>query len=157
MPFTFKHYDINQVLKDKIDIALQTTRKHKIILHGRVSKKIYGDKERIGQVINNLLSNAIKYSPKGGQISVIAEEMKKEVVVSVKDQGIGLSSAQQKKIFGRFFRAVDPESSSIPGLGIGLYISSEIVKYHDGRIWVESEKGKGSTFFFSIPFKSKKK
>lgn len=155
MPFNFKYYDINQVLKDKIDIALQTTRKHKIVLHGRVSKKIYGDKERIGQVVNNLLSNAIKYSPKGGQISVLAEEIKKEIVISVRDQGIGLDRAQQKKIFGRFFRAVDPESSTIPGLGIGLYISSEIIKYHGGRIWVESEKGKGSTFIFSIPVKAK--
>lgn len=156
MPFSFKHYDINQVLKDKIDIAIQTTRKHKIFLHGRISRKIFGDKERIGQVVNNLLSNAIKYSPRGGEINVIAEEMKKEIVISVRDEGMGLDRNQQKKIFDRFFRAVDPESSSIPGMGIGLYISSEIIKFHGGRIWVESEKGKGSTFIFSIPLKAKK-
>lgn len=157
MPFNFKYYDINQVLKDKTDIAHKTTRKHRIILHGRISKRVYGDKERIGQVINNLISNAIKYSPKGGEIKVITEELKNEIVIKIIDRGIGMDKDQLKKVFGRFFRAVDPESSTIPGLGMGLYISSEIIKHHGGKIWVESEKGKGSTFFFTIPFKSKKK
>jgi len=111
---------------------------------------ITGDRERIGQVIANLLTNAAKYSPKGEKIIITVQPSGKSVTVSVQDHGMGIPKEHQSKIFDRFYRV--PEGRpSLPGLGIGLYLSSMIVKLHEGDMWVESREGKGSTFSFSIP------
>jgi signal transduction histidine kinase len=78
----------------------------------------------------------------------------KKVVVGIQDFGIGIAKDQQKKIFERLYQVTDPKEKTFPGLGMGLYISKEIVKRHKGTIWVESEKGKGSVFYFSLPLKA---
>jgi signal transduction histidine kinase len=86
----------------------------------------------------------------------VAKDQNK-VLVSVQDFGIGISKEHQQKIFERFYQGIDPEEKTYPGLGIGLYISCEIVKRHGGQLWVESKKGKGATFHFTLPLFSEEK
>ena len=102
------------------------------------------------QVIINLLSNAIKYSPDSENVYITTEEKNAEVKVSIKDNGIGMSKHHLKKIFDRYYR-VEEHAIQFQGLGIGLFISYEIIQRHGGKIWVESEPGKGSTFYFTLP------
>lgn len=112
---------------------------------------VMGDRDRLGQVIINLLTNAIKYSPNAKKVLICVGQVGENALVSVQDFGIGIGSEHQNKIFEQFYQINDPEEKTYPGLGIGLYISSEIVKRHGGRMWVESSKGNGSTFHFTIP------
>jgi signal transduction histidine kinase len=107
------------------------------------------DGARIEQVLVNLLINAIKYSPASDRIIVTIRREANKAIVSVKDFGIGIAPEFQDKIFSRYFR-INP-SSTIGGLGIGLYISKEIINRHGGNIWAESAQDKGSTFYFSLP------
>jgi signal transduction histidine kinase len=109
------------------------------------------DDARIEQVLNNLLSNAVKYSPEGTTISVRIERTGREVIVSVHDQGEGISEQQQAHIFDRYYRVRTKENVSVDGLGLGLYIVHEIVALHGGSMWLESNQGEGSTFYFSLP------
>jgi len=112
---------------------------------------------RIEQVVTNLLTNAIKYSPAGGEIEVgvrpcrDAQGEAQQVVIWVKDQGIGIAARDLPQIFKRFYRAHTFGKTSISGFGIGLYLTKELVQGHGGRIWVESTKGQGSTFFVALP------
>ncbi|WP_207534709.1 sensor histidine kinase [Desertivirga arenae] len=125
---------------------------HEIIVNNNVSEQIEGDKHRIEQVLTNFLSNAIKYSPSGKQIIITASQEKDGVKVEVKDFGIGIPPSKIDHVFDRFFR-VDDKSQEFSGLGLGLYISAEIIKKHGGTYGVVSEPGKGSTFWFAIPLK----
>ena len=109
------------------------------------------DEARLEQVLNNLVSNAIKYSPADKPITVTIEQNKQQVVVGVQDQGEGLNEEEQVHIFERFYRANAFATEKIDGLGLGLYIASEIMSRLGGRLWVESQKGHGSTFFVSLP------
>lgn len=111
---------------------------------------VYGNPERLEQVLNNLVSNAAKYSKAGKKIIINARAVNGEVRVSVTDEGIGLTDEQCKKIFERFYR-VEDKTFSASGLGMGLYISTEIIKHHKGKIDVQSQLGKGSTFYFTLP------
>jgi signal transduction histidine kinase len=110
-----------------------------------------GDRERLEQVLVNLLSNAIKYSPQGGQIVVSLERAGEEARVSVTDPGIGVPEKDQAQLFQRFFRAANATTRNYSGLGIGLFVSHEIIRRHGGRFEVRSEVGKGSTFSFCLP------
>ncbi|MBV9021179.1 MAG: ATP-binding protein [Ktedonobacteraceae bacterium] len=116
------------------------------------------DKERLGQVFVNLLTNAIKYSPGADKVIVrlLRDGDQERAIVSVQDFGIGIDKTHHEKIFERFYQVTDPEEKTYPGLGIGLYISSEIVALHHGRMWVESSKGQGATFFVALPLLSQK-
>jgi len=104
-------------------------------------------------VVNNLLSNALKYSKKGSRIDVTCTAANDQVRVEVKDEGIGIKPQDQQKLFERFYRVADEKMKSVSGFGIGLYLASEIVKYHHGTIGLESVEGEGSTFWFTIPLK----
>jgi len=115
---------------------------------------ILGDKDGLAQVLENLLSNAIKYSPGGGPIKVRAGCSNDEMVLSVADTGIGLTTEQQAKVFDRFYRVDNSDRRRIGGTGLGLTLARDIVELHGGRIWVESDPGKGSTFAFSIPLEA---
>jgi two-component system, OmpR family, sensor histidine kinase VicK len=106
------------------------------------------DREKIGQVLNNLLSNAIKYSPKGGTVTVGCELLGERVKIFVRDEGVGISSEDQKRLFERFYRAKDEQIKTVSGFGIGLYLVAEILRYHDSLITVESTVGRGSEFYF---------
>lgn len=151
MEFRESIFNFDEVITDVVDILQETETKHKIVVEGKTGKKVKGDKERIGQVLNNLISNAIKYSPKSDKVVVTLKATKKNVTVAVQDFGIGMSKVHLDKIFERFYRIYDTTDKTFPGLGIGLYIASEIVKRHGGKLWVESDLGKGSTFYFSLP------
>ncbi len=142
-------FDLNKLIRDTVEIMRTTSVTHKFIVKGKVRDKVFGDRQRIGQVLVNLLTNAVKYSPKANKIIIIISEESQFAKVSVRDFGIGIAKRHQRKIFNRFYRAL--EDKNFPGLGIGLYITFEIVRRHEGKIWVESEEGKGSIFTFTIP------
>lgn len=147
------YFDLNELVR-KIIIDFQyTTDTHEITKEGSIKDAVYGDDHRIGQVLSNLITNAIKYSPKGGKIIIKLAENNKNAIISVKDFGPGISKDDRKKIFERFYRAGHIEENNQSGFGLGLYISKEIVRRHRGKIWVESEAGKGSTFYFTLPVK----
>jgi signal transduction histidine kinase len=115
------------------------------------SLAIKGDELRLEQVLQNLLQNAIKYSPDGGSITVHAMQRGAEVVIEVTDQGIGIPSEAQTRLFERFYRAGNAANLGIRGLGIGLAVVTDIVSQHGGRVGVTSVEGKGSTFTVCLP------
>jgi signal transduction histidine kinase len=144
-------FSLQKLVSESVKSVQETDLKHTIVIVGKADHKVQGDRDRIGQVMINLLSNAIKYSPKANKIFVNMATSGDSVTVSVKDFGIGIPKERINHIFDRFYRAHDYQNVTFSGFGLGLYISSEIVKQHHGRIWVDSEEGKGSTFFVSLP------
>jgi two-component system CheB/CheR fusion protein len=146
-------YDFNALVADIVDEMQQTTSTHKLITQLGPTKKVTGDRDRIGQVITNLLSNAIKYSLLSTEIIISSTADKKTVTLSVADFGKGIAAEQQRYIFDRFYRSSGENHHTFGGLGLGLYISAEIIWRHGGKIWVESEENKGSTVRFSVPIK----
>jgi PAS domain S-box-containing protein len=116
---------------------------------------VMADRDRIEEVLQNLLDNAVKYSPRERELTIAARATSEEVIVSVKDAGMGISLRDQKQIFDRFQRVGDPLSQATPGAGLGLYICRAIVEAHGGHIWVESTLHQGSTFSFSLPREEK--
>jgi two-component system CheB/CheR fusion protein len=148
-----EEFDVNELVKEVVDDLQVTAKKHRIIQELADLEPIIGDKERIAQVLVNLISNAVKYSPDANKIIVKTSMVNGEIMVCVQDFGIGISKDMQKKLFQRFFRVVDDSTRTFPGLGLGLFISTEIIKRQNGRIWVESAPGKGSSFCFTLPYK----
>lgn len=146
-------FNLNALIDETVEETQGTTKIHDIIKKGSIARMIYADRYRIYQVLINLLTNAIKYSPEGGKITVTVEHKNTEVVVSVEDKGIGIDEKYQKKVFERLYQVTDPREKTYPGLGVGLYISSVIIRRHGGKMWIESRKGKGSTFYFSLPLR----
>jgi PAS domain S-box-containing protein len=144
-------FNLVPFLSEIIENIQQTSPDHHIHFEAPVENiTITADADRMEQVIINILTNAIKYSPNAPQISVSVSLKGTSALVEVKDGGIGISGDNIDRVFTRFFR-VRGLASTFSGSGIGLYISSEIIKRHGGEIWVESEEGKGSTFYFTIP------
>ena len=143
-------FDFDEMLQGVIESGEFSSEIHKITRTGDEIKEIGADKERLEQVINNMLSNAIKYSPDGGEIIVKVTQLRDALLVSITDKGIGISSFNLEKIFERYFRA-EGHDIHFQGLGIGLFISMEIVKMHRGKMWATSTLGNGSTFSFLIP------
>lgn len=157
LQFHEEHFLFDNIVTEIVEELQRTTEKHKIIKKGFSGKIIFGDKTRIGQVITNLLTNAIKYSPHATKIIVQATTNGEGgVKLSVQDFGIGIPKTKQKRIFERFYRVGGEQSHTFAGLGIGLYLAAEIIKRQGGDIGVESEEGKGSIFFFSLPIKGSK-
>jgi two-component system sensor histidine kinase VicK len=109
------------------------------------------DKGRINQVLDNLIGNAIKFSPDGGEIMVRLTEQDEAVCVSVTDQGIGMAADKHQRIFERFYQIDGSSRRRFGGTGIGLAIVKRIIDAHHGKIWVESEANKGSSFYFILP------
>ncbi len=143
-------FDFNEMLNVTIEDIQYSSKNHAIQKTGKVTKAVIGDRGRLQQVIINLLTNAIKYSPNADTVLVNVEEKEKVIQLSVKDFGIGIACQHINKIFGRYYR-VEEHSKLFQGLGIGLYISYDIIKRHHGAMWVESEPEKGSTFYFTLP------
>lgn len=154
--FEVKEFDLWQLIVETVE-ALQATTDHRIVIQGKPAGKIKGDKDRIGQVIINLLTNAIKYSPDAQEIIVAVSATPRQATVAVRDFGIGIAKKNLKNIFNRFYQVGNSQQKTYPGLGIGLYVSAEIIERHHGRIWVTSRQGKGSTFSFSLPRPTAKK
>ncbi|HEX7868802.1 MAG TPA: PAS domain-containing sensor histidine kinase, partial [Chryseobacterium sp.] len=143
-------FEVDKLLKDTIETISISHPRHKINLEGITKATIMGDDLQVTQVINNLISNAVKYSPNSKNIDIYANKVGSYVKISIKDYGIGINNQDKAKIFNRFFRAGNIQKK-FPGLGIGLYISHEIIANHNGTLWVESEPGQGSTFSFTLP------
>ena len=144
-------FDVDALVQEIVENVQGTTQTHHLLLEGQTQAEVFGDRDRIGQVLTNLLNNAIKYSPQADTVLVRVAKDHDQVVVSVQDFGIGIAKDHQNKIFERFCQVTDREEKTYPGLGIGLYISCEIVKRHGGQLWVESKKGEGATFHFTLP------
>lgn len=157
MEFHEDYFDFNELITEQVEQLQLTTEKHTIQKKLDRTKSVYGDRERIGQVITNLISNAIKYSPLSKKIIVTTSTDKNYVTLCVKDFGIGIPNDKLQKVFEQFYRVSGSKEITFPGLGLGLYVSSEIIKREGGKIWVESIEGKGSTFCFRIPIHQKNK
>jgi PAS domain S-box-containing protein len=151
LQFNPSWFNFNTMIKEVLEELQRTTRSHTLIEDFQANVDVFADKDRIGQVITNLITNAIKYSPKADKIIISAKIEDGEVNVCVEDFGIGISEEKLGKVFEQFYRVSGDKQHTFPGLGLGLYIASEIVKRENGRIWVTSTEGKGSTFCFSLP------
>lgn len=138
--------EINVRARDKsIKLTLELPKQENLLIEA--------DKVRIGEVVMNLLSNAINYTPAGGNIKVWLETDADSVTTHIQDSGQGIPKEAIPHLFGKFFRVVQKLGQESKSNGLGLYITKSIIDLHHGRIWVESELGKGSTFSFTIPFK----
>lgn len=147
-----KEFDIDELLDETISAAQIISGTHKIERKDHLDNEmIYGDRQRLEQVLLNLLSNAIKYSPGENKVVVDSEKTEKELIIKIRDYGIGVPQEEQTNIFERFYRTKGI-SIHISGFGLGLYICRDIINRHYGKIWVESAD-KGSTFYFSLPLK----
>jgi PAS domain S-box-containing protein len=151
LPLSFSKFDLTHAVQETIELIQYSTKTHQIILKQPAQEiMVSADKQRIEQVVVNLLSNAIKYSPNEKLVNVAISGVPGNVRVEVQDYGMGIQKEHQERIFSRFYR-VEELASHISGLGIGLYISKEIITRHKGKLGLDSEPEKGSTFFFEIP------
>lgn len=143
--------NFNDYLNDMIDLIRQLVPSHELIISMDDPQLLYIDKLRMEQVIMNIVGNAAKYSPGGKQIYLDTKfQPNGDLLFSVKDQGIGMSEEELHKVFEKFYR-VEDVTKLYNGLGMGLFICSKIISDHGGKIWVESIKEQGCTFFFTIP------
>ena len=145
-----KVFAYEDLISEVVEDMQRITSQH-IQWKSKLDVKVKGDRDRIGQVITNLVTNASKYSPNADKIVVAAFIQDDKVITTVTDYGIGIDDSYYEKIFELFFRVTSHDEKTYPGMGIGLNFSKEIIKRHGGNIWVESKKGVGSTFFFSLP------
>ena len=150
LDYTITTFSFDDMIAATIENMQHISATHTIVQTGKAQQQITGDKDRLQQVVINLLNNAIKYSPDEKTIFLAVENKNGEIEVSVHDNGIGISGQHLEKIFDRYYR-VEEHAIQFQGLGIGLFISYEIIQRHHGKIWAESELGKGSTFHFSLP------
>jgi PAS domain S-box-containing protein len=151
LQLTFETIDINELLYERIEEIKRTTN-HTFKLQTQAVQPVIADRERIGQVITNLLSNAIKYSPKGTTITIATLLEKHGITVSVQDEGYGIPDKDIKRIFEKFFRVTANNMNTFPGMGLGLYITAQIIQKHGGAIWVQSKEGEGTVFSFMLPY-----
>jgi signal transduction histidine kinase len=154
MDYEEEFFDINAFINDITEEMQRIFPNHHIRKHLHAEGKLFGDRSRIGQVLNNLISNAVKYSPDSNEIVIQTDRDKNDFVVTVQDFGVGIPKDMQEQVFERFYRISESSGNRVSGLGLGLFISSQIIKQQGGKIWLESEPGKGSRFSFSLPYKS---
>jgi len=143
---------VARIVQDTFEEIKRQASPHQFILD--IPKKlptVYADRLRLERILYNLIDNAMKYSPQGGEVRVSVKSEDERLVISVSDQGIGISLTDQAKLFGPFQRIEESKLEGVRGLGLGLLVCRRLVETHGGQIWVESEPGKGSTFFFTLP------
>ena len=142
-------FNFEDMIKEAIETVEVLQPAYNIVVKGDGNIEVGGDRYRLIQVVTNYLSNGIKYSNGRTDVILTMHHDDKTITVSVKDEGLGISPKQLPYIFERFFRA--EKTKNLEGIGLGLYLCRQIIHEHNGRVWVESEEGKGSTFYFSIP------
>jgi len=143
------NFNLDELLKEIVEETYISQSSHQIILNPTCGVNINADRDKIGNVISNLISNGIKYSDNGTRIEITCKLLDAEVEIQIKDEGIGIRPEDIDKLFERYYRVQG--NHTISGFGIGLYLSAEIIERHGGRIWAESEEGKGSVFHFTLP------
>ena len=146
-----RSFELEKLVKEIVEEGELTISSHRLIFKPTCTVTVTADRDKIGSVITNFISNAVKYSPNGTSITVECDIISNTAQVSVQDAGMGISQADSKKLFERYYRVKGKQTETISGFGIGLYLSAEIINRHGGKIWVESETGKGSIFYFSLP------
>lgn len=150
LPLRLSIVDLNELLQN-MAADMREVATHQILIEEAGHICVYGDRERLEQVFLNLLVNAVKYSPDADKVIIHIAQTGEEARVSVQDFGIGIAEADQQKVFERFYQVSDTKTRPFSGMGIGLYLSNEIVKRHHGRIEVHSQPGQGATFLVSLP------
>jgi len=153
LQFNDTEFDFNSYLHEIIDDLQRTSAKHRLIEDFEPTGIVFADKDRIGQVVANLITNAIKYSPRSDKIIIHTSCQGGELHLCVQDFGIGIPENNLNKVFEQFYRVSGDVQHTFPGLGLGLYISSEIIQREGGRIWVKSKEGQGSIFCFALPLR----
>lgn len=148
--FNKQNFFISDLLKNLVEVMSHSFPDYKIVINGQVESCIFGDEMRIEQVIINFLTNAIKYSPGTSEVVINVREENERIYLGVRDYGIGIAPEQQKSLFEKFYR-VEETALHFQGLGIGLYISAEIIRRHGGTVGVQSTLGEGAEFYFEIP------
>lgn len=143
--------DLAQLVREVAERMQTTTERHTIVVSGPERVPIVADRDHLEQVLNNLITNAVKYSPEGGEITVSVGEQDGRALLTVRDRGIGIPPEELSSVFGLFYRSPDRRARDVGGMGLGLYISKEIVDRHGGEIWAESEVGHGTAFEVRLP------
>lgn len=146
-----KSFKVNNIIFELIKRYRVATSKHTFVTEIDGTPVIYGDSNQVGFVISHLFENAIKFSPRGGQIRVSLVSQKKEVMIMIEDQGVGIPSEHREKVFELFHRVDTRTTRKFYGPGLGLFISKRIIEAHGGKIWVESGLLGGSKFVFTLP------
>jgi two-component system CheB/CheR fusion protein len=150
LSYNVAEHNFREILEEGIESIRHYASTHQIVVKNSPDAIFEGDRYRIEQVITNFISNAIKYSPGVDKVEIDVEVVQRNIVFSVRDFGIGIAPDNLTKLFERFYR-VENNAMKFEGLGLGLFIAAEIIKRHHGSFWIESELGKGSTFFFKLP------
>jgi signal transduction histidine kinase len=152
---SWKRFDISQLIQDAVTaqklnadlkghtLTLKIDREH--------STDVMGSATQLRQAVANLVGNAIKYTPEGGRVDVQLSYQNQRLMFEVKDNGYGISKERQARLFERFYRAREPSTDHISGTGLGLSLVKTVIERHNGKVWVESEVGTGSTFGFWLP------
>ncbi|WP_316818476.1 ATP-binding protein [Pedobacter nyackensis] len=154
MQYNMHFFDFDEMLQQTIENVQHTAITHQIILEHHEPASFVGDRIRIEQVVSNFLTNAIKYSPGANRVIVNSRIKNEHIVVSIQDFGIGIDVQDMEHLFERYYR-IHNSSMQFEGLGLGLFISSEILNRHNGEFWIESEPDQGSTFYFRLPINKK--
>jgi len=154
MDLSLDEFDVPAVLENAVTLVKERAARHGVKLELEVDDGLgcfYADERKFKQILLNLLSNAVKFTPAGGRVKLRAEQANDELLVSVIDNGIGISADDQDLIFEEFRQVATKDRSRPEGTGLGLALTKRFVEMHGGRIWVRSEVGKGSTFAFTLP------
>ena len=154
MELELAKFDLPLAVENAITLVRERATRHGVSLHREIDKDLgdfVGDERKIKQVLLNLLSNAVKFTSEGGRIEIKAIPVDGSVEISVSDTGIGITPEDQATIFEEFRQVGTADAQKHEGTGLGLTLAKKFVEMHGGRIWVESEVGKGSTFIFTLP------
>ncbi|TWR30953.1 PAS domain S-box protein [Mucilaginibacter pallidiroseus] len=148
--FHYTTFNFDHLVEEAVKGVQVTTPTHQLIITSKCNTDVTADFGRLEQVLINLLSNAVKYSPAAKEVKIHVTKDDEFVKVAIADTGIGINADDQRKIFERFYRS-ERTTEKFPGVGIGLYVSKQIIKEHKGTLWVDSDEGKGSVFNFTVP------
>jgi len=149
-------FELESAVSNAMTLVRERAQRHGILLGHQVDKRlgeIVADERKFKQILINLLSNAVKFTPDGGRIDVTARREDGAAVIAVHDTGIGIAAADQGAVFEEFRQVGRDYTRKQEGTGLGLALTRKFVELHGGRIWVESELGKGTTFTFTIPLR----